>query len=182
MNLQELKSKIEKLAEELGGSPNNMGAVIGGLNNDYIKNALNGSDEKTAAKIEEFFISREYAFSVYTEEQQGIIRGFEKRILEKGGMNKALENSNISASMASGVRKGTYKGVVDNAFRKIKELLELKEESAKVYRHSGYIPTSISESIYENIRTAHISGVCVMITGDAGIGSIYQTTKKTQSS
>lgn len=177
MNLQELKSKIEKLAEELGGSPNNMGAVIGGLNNDYIKNALNGSDEKTAAKIEEFFISREYAFSVYTEEQQGIIRGFEKRILEKGGMNKALENSNISASMASGVRKGTYKGVVDNAFRKIKELLELKEESAKVYRHSGYIPTSISESIYENIRTAHISGVCVMITGDAGIGKTQAAMK-----
>lgn len=177
MNLQELKVKIENLAEELGGSPENMGAVISGLNNDYIQNALNGNDEKTAKKIEEFFASREYAFSVYTEEQQEIIREFERRILKKGGMNKALENSNISASAVSGIRKGTYKGVADNVFRKMKELLSLKDEGAKIYRHRGYVPTSISECIYENIRTAHITGACVMITGDAGIGKTCSAMK-----
>lgn len=170
MDLNELKIKIEKLAEELGGSPENMGAVISGLNNDYIQNALNGSDEKTAVKIEEFFTSREYAFSIYTEEQQNIIRNFEKRILDMGGAGKALENSGISASAMSSLRRGTYKGVTENVFSKISSFLELKDENSKVYKHNGYVPTSISESIYENIRTAHISGVCVMVTGDAGIG------------
>ena len=170
MDLNKLKIKIEKLAEELGGSPENMGVVISGLNNDYIQNALNGSDEKTAVKIEEFFTSREYAFSIYTEEQQNIIRNFEKRILDMGGAGKALENSGISASAMSSLRRGTYKGVTENVFSKISSFLELKDENSKVYKHNGYVPTSISESIYENIRTAHISGVCVMVTGDAGIG------------
>ena len=131
MDLNELKIKIEKLAEELGGSPENMGAVISGLNNDYIQNALNGSDEKTAVKIEEFFTSREYAFSIYTEEQQNIIRNFEKRILDMGGAGKALENSGISASAMSSLRRETYKGVTENVFSKISSFLELKNDHCK---------------------------------------------------
>ena len=170
MDLQEMKIKTENLAEELGGSPENMGAVISGLKNDCIQNALNGNDEKTAVKIDEFFTSREYAFSIYTEEQRNIIRQFEKRIIDMGGAGKALENSGISPSTMSSLRRGTYKGVTQNIFSKISNFLALKDENSKVYKHSGYVPTSISESIYENIRTAHISGVCVMVTGDAGIG------------
>lgn len=135
-----------------------------------LRKALSGENEADAVEIENFFTAREYAFSIYTEEQCDIIRQFEKRILAVGSAGKALENSGISAGTMSNLRKGTYKGIVDKMFSKISSFLELKDENSKVYKHSGYVPTSISESIYENIRTAHISGVCVMVTGDAGIG------------
>lgn len=170
MDLQKLKSKIEALADELGSSSEKMGAVIGNLSSDALRKALDGENETDATKIESFFTARNHAFSVYTAEQCDIIRQFEKRILATGSAGKALENSGISAGTMSSLRKGTYKGVIENMFSKISSFLELKDENSKIYRHGGYVPTSISESIYENIRTAHISGVCVMVTGDAGIG------------
>ncbi|MDE5854152.1 MAG: hypothetical protein K2H19_03720, partial [Ruminococcus sp.] len=141
MNLQEMKTRTENLAEELGGSPDNMGAVIGNLSSEALRKALNGENEADSAKIESFFTAREYAFSVYTEEQCDIIKQFEKRILEKGGMSKALENSGISPSTMSSLRRGTYKGVTENVFSKISSFLELKDENSKVYKHSGYVPT-----------------------------------------
>lgn len=172
MDLQKLKIKIEGLAEELGSSPEKMGMVINSnkFSSDVLRKALSGENEADAVEIENFFTAREYAFSIYTEEQCDIIRQFERRILNMGSAGKALENSGISAGTMSNLRKGTYKGVAEKMFSKISSFLELKDENSKVYKHSGYVPTSISESIYENIRTAHISGVCVMVTDDAGIG------------
>lgn len=170
MNLNELNIKVQELAEELGSTPEKMGTVISGIGNDTLAKVLNGEDGKNFAKAEDFFTARDYAFSIYTDEQRNIIRQFEKRIIAVGGAGKALENSGISPSTMSSLRRGTYKGVADDMFSKISSFLELKDENSKVYKHTGYVPTSISESIYENIRTAHISGVCVMVTGDAGIG------------
>lgn len=170
MNLEELKIKVKGLAEELGGSPEKIGMVIGGLSSDTLWKALNGESESDAEKIANFFTAREHAFSIYTAEQCDIIRQFERRILTVGSAGKVLENSGISPSTMSSLRRGTYKGVAENVFAKISDFLKLKDENSKVYKHGGYVPTGISESIYENIRTAHISGVCVMVTGDAGIG------------
>lgn len=170
MNLQELKTKIQKLADELGTTPEKAYTVIGKVTNEKIAKALNGENDKDLAEIENFFKSREYAFSIYTPEQCEIIRQFERRIIETGSASKALGNADISASTMSSIRTGTYKGTVDKMFSRISSFLEIKDENSKVYKHIGYVPTSISESIYENIRTAHISGVCVMVTGDAGIG------------
>lgn len=170
MDLQELKIKVQELAEELGSTPEKVTVVISGLTSKAVANAFNGEDDESLAKIEKFFAARKYAFSIYTDEQCDIVRQFEKRILSAGSAGKALENSGISTGTMSGIRTGTYKGDTEKMFSKISSFLELKDENSKVYKHSGYVPTSISESIYENIRTAHISGVCVMVTGDAGIG------------
>lgn len=170
MNKDELKIKIQELADELGTTPEKAYTVISAVTNEKIVRALNGEDDESLAKIGNFFKLREYAFSIYTPEQCEIIRQFERRIIETGSVAKALGNADISASTMSSIRTGTYKGVADNIFSKISSFLELKDENSKVYKHTGYVPTSISESIYENIRTAHISGVCVMVTGDAGIG------------
>ncbi len=170
MNLQELKTKMQELADELGTTPEKAYTVICKVANEKIAKALNGENDKDLAEIEKFFTSREYAFSIYTQEQCEIIRQFEKRITEAGSAAKALGNADISTGTMSSIRTGTYKGNVDMMFSKISSFLEIKKENSKVYKHSGYVPTSISESIYENIRTAHIRGVCVMVTGDAGIG------------
>lgn len=170
MNKDELKIKVQELAEELGTTPEKVTVVISGLTGKAVTNAFSGEDDESLAKIEKFFTAREYAFSIYTDEQCDIVRQFEKRILAVGSAGKALENSGISAGTMSGIRTGTYKGDAEKMFSKISSFLELKNENSKVYKHSGYVPTSISESIYENIRTAHISGVCVIVTGDAGIG------------
>lgn len=170
MNKDELKIKVQELAEELGSTPEKVTVVISGLTSKAVINAFNGEDDESLAKIEKFFTARKYAFSIYTDEQCDIVRQFEKRILSAGSAGKALENSGISTGTMSSIRTGTYKGDTEKMFSKISGFLELKDENSKVYKHEGYVPTSISESIYENIRTAHIRGVCIMVTGDAGIG------------
>ncbi len=170
MNKDELKIKIQELAGELGTTPEKVTVVISGLSNESVTKALNGEDDKSLAKIEKYFTSKDYISSLYSEEQLEIIRQFERRIIETGSVSKALGNADISESTMSSIRTGTYKGVVDKMFSKISSFLELKDENSKVYKHEGYVPTSISESVYENIRTAHIRGVCIMVTGDAGIG------------
>lgn len=179
MNLQKLKTKVQELADELGTTPEKAYTVIGKVTNEKIAKALSGENDKDLAEIERFFTSREYAFSIYTPEQCDIIRQFERRIIETGSVAKALGNAEISASTMSSIRTGTYKGTVDKMFSRISSFLEIKDENSKVYKHEGYVPTSISESIYENIRTAHISGVCVMVTGDAGIGKSMAATPHT---
>ncbi len=170
MNLQELKTKVQELADELGTTPEKVTVVISGLSNKAVTKAFNGEDDESLEKIEKYFTAKDYISSLYSKEQLEIIRQFEKRIVETGSASEVLKNSGISPSTMSSIRTGTYKGVVDNIFSKISSFLQLKDENSKIYKHKGYVPTSISESIYENIRTAHISGVCVMVTGDAGIG------------
>lgn len=66
MNLQELKIKVQELVEELGNTPEKMGAIIGNLSSEALRKALNGENEADSAKIEGFFTAREHAFSAYT--------------------------------------------------------------------------------------------------------------------
>ena len=170
MKLEELKIRVSQLCEDLNCTSENIGAVIGGLKKQIIDKALSGEDERVAKIIEDFFNSRDYAFSVYSDEQRKLIKEFEKRIVEKGSASNALQGTKISPSTMSSIRKAKYNGDVEAKFRELKIFLDLKGEASKVYKNNDYIPTSISECIYENIRTAHIQGVCIMVTGDAGIG------------
>ncbi len=95
MNKDELKTKVQELSGELGSTPERVAIVISGLTSKAVTNALNGEDDESLAKIEKFFTAREYAFSIYTDEQCDIIWQFERRILAMGGAGKALENSGI---------------------------------------------------------------------------------------
>lgn len=66
MNKDELKTKIQELADELGTTLEKAYTVIGKVTNEKIAKALNGENDKDLAEIENFFKSREYAFSIYT--------------------------------------------------------------------------------------------------------------------
>lgn len=169
MDLNILNQKVGKLCGELGCTYNEVWAVIG-IKKQPFEKALAGEDETNALKIEKFLETREYAFSVYSEEHQNTLLRLEKRIIEKGSVNAAFQGTNIASSVISDIRRAKYDGKADEKFKEIKKFLDLKEEGLKVYKHDKYVPTSISEKIYENIRTSHIQGVCIMVTGDAGIG------------
>ena len=44
MNSNELKTKIQELAEELGSTPEKVAVVISGLTNKAVTNAFNGEE------------------------------------------------------------------------------------------------------------------------------------------
>lgn len=169
MNINEIKNRVDELSTELGGIKN-AGLIMGGINPSVIEKALNGEDNRTLNAISNFFESRDYAFSVYTEEQVLLIKGLELAMIDEGSATNLAQKLDMSSTTLSHIRKGKYTGTLDAKFEDIKNYLELREEKSTTYMNNEYIPTYISQKIYEHIRTAHVQGGCVMITGDAGIG------------
>ncbi len=56
--------------------------------------------------------------------------------------------------------------------------LKLKQEKrSRPYKGVGYVPTSVSEYMYQVIRGVHIAGDCEIITGDTGVGKSRTITK-----
>lgn len=169
MNISEIKNRVDELSTELGGIKN-AGLIMGGINPPAIEKALNAEDSRTLNIMSNFFESRDYAFKIYTEEQVQLIKGLELAIIDEGSATNLAQKLDMSSTTLSNIRKGKYSGAIDDKFEDIKNYLELRDEKSNTYISNQYIPTYTSQKIYEHIRTAHVQGGCVMITGDAGIG------------
>ncbi|MCC8069874.1 MAG: ATP-binding protein [Ruminococcus sp.] len=169
MNISEIKNRVDELSTELGGIKN-AGLIMGGINPPAIEKALNAEDSRTLNIMSNFFESRDYAFEIYTEEQIQLIKGLELAIIDEGSATNLAQKLDMSSTTLSNIRKGKYSGAIDDKFEDIKNYLELRDEKSNTYISNQYIPTYTSQKIYEHIRTAHVQGGCVMITGDAGIG------------
>lgn len=169
MNINEIKNRVDELSTELGGIKN-AGLIMGGINPLMIEKALNSEDDRTLNTMSNFFEGRDYAFETYTEEQVLLIKGLELAIIDEGSATNLAQKLNMSSTTLSNIRKGKYTGALNDKFEDIKNYLELREEKSTTYMNNKYIPTYTSQKIYEHIRTAHVQGGCVMITGDAGIG------------
>lgn len=169
MDINEITARVEELSTELGGLKN-AGLIMGGINPPVIEKALEGDDDRTLNTISNFFESRDHAFEIYSDEQIKIIKSLELALIDEGSASNLAQKLNMSQATLSSIRRGKYTGSLDVKFNDIKDYLELREEKATIYINDSYIPTYTSQKIYEHIRTAHIQGGCVMITGDAGIG------------
>ena len=108
----------------------------------------------------------------FTEEQLQALKLVDELKEETGSYNKACQKIGISASALSSIRKGDYKGNIDNVFGGIIAYFETKIEakSEGLYKEVAYAPTSISSKVYKTIRNAHLRGGFIIATGDAGIG------------
>ena len=58
----------------------------------------------------------------------------------------------------------------DAQFAKLAAYFDTKTEGAEGYSEVDYAPTSISEKIYQTIKTCQIKGGVAIATGDSGIG------------
>ena len=83
----------------------------------------------------------------------------------------------VSMTALSQYRNDKYRGDVNAVEAKIDEYLntvdaqkELKEKVQEYRADDDYIPTSISEDIYQMIRYAQLNGGIAIAHGDAGIG------------
>ena len=142
MNINEIKNRVDELSNELDGIKN-AGLIMGGINPSVIEKALNGEDNRTLNAISNFFESRDYAFSVYTEEQVLLIKGLELAMIDEGSATNLAQKLDMSSTTLSHIRKGKYTGTLDAKFEDIKNYLELREEKSTTYMNNEYIPTYI---------------------------------------
>lgn len=169
----ELKEKAISLAEELGIDFGEVHRVIG-VSASTLEAAFNGH-KKAVDSVTKFFTDREAAFQQYTAEQIEIIKKFEKFVTEpeNGSASKAAEKIGIGSAVISGLRKGTYNGINEKYFSELAAYFKIKQEKSElpdIFTPLDYVPTTISQMIYQRLRNVHVLGGCAVITGDAGIG------------
>ena len=169
----ELKEKAISLAEELGIDFGEVHRVIG-VSASTLEAAFNGH-KKAVDSVTKFFTDREAAFQQYTAEQIEIIKKFEKFVTEpeNGSASKATEKIGIGSAVISGLRKGTYNGINEKYFSELAAYFKIKQEKSElpdIFTPLDYVPTTISQMIYQRLRNIHVLGGCAVITGDAGIG------------
>lgn len=99
-----------------------------------------------------------------------LLAKFDELAAEMGSANKAANRIGIPASTISMLKKGAYSGNKDAQFAKLAAYFDTKTEGAESYSEVDYAPTSISEKIYQTIKTCQIKGGVAIATGDSGIG------------
>ena len=87
-----------------------------------------------------------------------------------GGQSKAAEVIGYSTGTLSTYRKGKYQGDVIKFEGRLQEVFGNQEEAAELHTSTGYVPTSISQQVYDTIRICHLKGGLAIECGDAGIG------------
>ena len=173
MDLQKIYSDYSALVSEFGEAG---AAVVAGIPHKDIPAALKEENNNTV-KLANFLESRAAGLKSYSAEQQALILKLEHLIVSCGSAQKAAAVIGKSASVISNIRKGIYRGNVQDFFGSLESYFNLKQEQAKIYKGTDYVPTSISECVYQTLRSVHIVGACEIITGDTGIGKTRTVTK-----
>lgn len=167
-DLETIRSGYAKLAEEFGEKG---AAVLSGVPEKFVESALNGEKPTYTEKIEKLLISRPKAFEFYKDGQLELFKRLEWFIVESNSASNAAKALGQSGSTISDIRNCKYKGDVQKIFSIIASHLTLKKEQRSlIYKGTDYVPTSVSEYMYQVIRGVHIAGECEIITGDTGVG------------
>lgn len=104
----------------------------------------------------------------------------EEYIAEAGSQEKAAALIGYSAATLSTYRKGVYNGDVDKLETRLREMFTVEEAAEELHAVSpDYVPTSISQKVYETIRICHLKGGLAIECGDAGIGKTKAAEKYT---
>lgn len=175
IDLEKLKGDYSALEAEFGKD----GALtVTGFRQKDLDTALSSENDLTD-KLAEFLKSRQYGYSVYSETHQKLLLDLEHLIVKCGSAGKAAGAIGKSASTISDIRKGKYRGDVQKFFADIASYFNLKQEQkeTKIYKGTDYVPTSVSEYIYQVIRGVHLAGDCEIITGDTGVGKTRTISK-----
>lgn len=88
---------------------------------------------------------------------------------KKGGQAKVCRETGLSATTLSQYISGNY-ATPWGIEPKIEEYLNTAKKASEYFAMPEYVPTSISENIYQSIRNAHLTSSIIIEYGDAGIG------------
>lgn len=88
---------------------------------------------------------------------------------KKGGQAKVCRETGLSAATLSQYINGSY-ATPWGIEPKIEEYLNTAKKASEYFTMPEYVPTSISEDIYQSIRNAHLTSSIIIEYGDAGIG------------
>jgi hypothetical protein len=108
-----------------------------------------------------------------TEKQQHLLKKFEElaqSFTPRSAKKAAALINGVSDSAISAIKGGYYKGNYNDTFARLEEYFEVKAAAQNTYEEPSYVPTSISQAVYEAIRACQIKGGFTVATGDAGIG------------
>ena len=106
----------------------------------------------------------------YDPELQQKIRDYCDQI---GSQEKAAKKIGVSGALLSQYLNSKYHekgGDVSQVEEKLRRFFKLEEDASTLYIAQGYVPTSISQSVYQTIRICHLKGKMVSCLGDPGIG------------
>lgn len=174
IDLERLRGGYAELTAEFGEKG---AAIVAGIPPKSVEETLNGENKYTE-NLEKFLGARSAAYSFYSEELRDKLLKLEHFIVESGSAEKAAKALGVSKSTISYIRSCKYKGDVENFFTEFASYLKLKQEKrSRPYKGTGYVPTSVSEYMYQVIRSVHIAGECEIITGDTGVGKSRTVTK-----
>lgn len=93
--------------------------------------------------------------------------------LGKGGQSKAAKAVGYSPAVISQYLKGEYNGDIQGIEKKLSEFFNNLEAAQNLKSQNvgiDYVPTSISQAVYDTIRLCHLKGGLAIEAGDAGIG------------
>lgn len=167
VDLETLRSKYDALKSTFGEKG---AAIVAGIPPKSVEETLNGNNTYTA-KLESFLKARSAAYEFYPEEQRELLLKLEHFIADSGSAGKAAKSLGVSNSTISDIRNCKYRGDVEKFFTEFASYIKLKkEQKSRIYKGTGYVPTSVSEYMYQVIRGVHIAGDCEIITGDTGVG------------
>lgn len=167
IDLVALKEDYSKLEEEFGKKG---AAAVAGVPLNAVKNAFSEVNRYTEA-IDKVLKARVAIHDFYTPEQCDLLLKLERLIAESGSAENAAKKLGTSGSTISDIRNCKYRGDLEKFFGDLKSYTDLgQERKALVYKGTKYVPTSVSQYMYQVIRGVHISGGCEIITGDTGIG------------
>lgn len=174
-DLETIRGGYAELTAEFG---ENGAAILAGVPIKFVESALNGEKPTYTEKIANLLTSRPKAYEFYQGEQQGLFKRLEWFIVESGSASKAASAIGTNGSTVSDIRNCKYRGNVQQFFTDFSSYLAVKDEKKTlIYKGTGYVPTSVSEYMYQVIRGVHIAGDCEIITGDTGVGKSRTITK-----
>ena len=174
IDLKRLRGGYAELTAEFGEKG---AAIVAGIPPKSVEETLDGKNAYTE-NLEKFLGARAAAYSFYPEEHREQLLKLEHFIVESGSAEKAAKALGVSKGTISYIRSCKYKGDVENFFTEFASYLKLKQEKrSRPYKGVGYVPTSVSEYMYQVIRGVHIAGDCEIITGDTGVGKSRTITK-----
>lgn len=107
---------------------------------------------------------------MYTEEQLGLLEKVEALQKEKNlTQNAVAQVIGVSKTALSQARSGKLENT-QNFFSTLSAYFNVKEKAKLTYSEMKYVPTSISEHVYDVIALCQVKGGLAVACGDAGIG------------
>jgi len=117
--------------------------------------------------------------NAYTQNHKWALQKFKELMVQKNlSQNSAAKMVGVSASAISQIIKGNYKADPANILNDLYDYFKLKEQNASdPAQNRSYVPTAVSERIYNQLRACRLSGGLAVAYGDSGVGKTQAARK-----